>query len=94
MRVALDHFWATLGLLWDHFGFTLGVAGGPLWILMRILNDFWCSKGSPGTKSRGARMHQGGTKRYQGGTREEPRGQLGITVRTLCGHFVDCGITF
>ena len=86
----LGHFGVTLGSLWVHSG----SGGGSLVDFDENPQRFLMLKRGPGTKSRGARRHQGGTKRHQGGTREAPRGQLGITVRPLCGHFVDCGITF
>ena len=42
------------------------------------------SKTTPGTKSRGARSHQGGTReapgRHQGGTKEAPRNDLHIDM--------------
>ena len=57
-----------------------------MWILMRILNDFWCSKGALGP-SQGVR---GGTKeaprRHQGGTREAPRKHLGTHFGPLGGR--------
>ena len=69
----------TLGLLWvyeggfgsfgAHFGIALGVAGGALGILVRIVDDFWCppealgpSQGVQGCTKEAPRRHQGGTK--------------------------------
>ena len=68
----MDHFGITLGVFWvyeggfgsllGHFGFTLGMAAGGFVNLNENPRRFYGSKGGPGTKSRGARRHQGGTK--------------------------------
>ena len=81
-------FGVTFGALWGHFG----SGGGALVNFNENPQRFLLSTRGPGTKSRGARRHRGGTKeaprRHRGGTREAPRRhQVGNCTSTWAlGH--------
>ena len=59
--------------------------------LGRLRLRTWRSKMDPGTKSIGARRHQGGTeeapRRHQGGTREAPRNELAVETGPRAHHY-------
>ena len=77
---AEEGLWSNIG----GFGGMFGVGTGHIVNLNENPRGFFVSTEGAGTKSRGARRHQGGTmdapRMHRGGTREAPRRNLHINM--------------